>query len=72
MDKKTISFLAATALLSLASCKSHYELSSVNRSRILIDNKYDANPDKDAEAFLLPYKHQVDSLMSPVVGEVSE
>ena len=72
MDKKTISFLAATALLSLASCKSHYELSSVSRSRILIDNKYDANPDKDAEAFLLPYKHQVDSLMSPIVGEVSE
>lgn len=72
MDKQTISFLAATALLSLASCKSHYELSSVSRSRILIDNKYDANPDKDAETFLLPYKHQVDSLMSPVVGEVSE
>ena len=29
-------------------------------------------PIKTPEAFLLPYKHQVDSLMSPVVGEVSE
>lgn len=47
----------------------HYELTGVSRSRILIDQRYDAHPDRQAETFILPYKQQVDSIMGPVVGE---
>ena len=72
MYKKSVVLLMAPALFALASCKPHYELTAVSYSRILINNKYDAHPNHDAQAFLAPYKHQVDSIMSPVVGEVTE
>ncbi len=65
-------FLPALALpLLLASCKSHYRLAGVDRTRVLVDSRYDAHPDKDAVAFLAAYKQQVDSLMSPVVGKAA-
>ena len=40
----------------------------MQRSRILVDARYDAQPDQKAVDFLKPYKHQVDSVMGPVVG----
>ena len=40
----------------------------MQRSRILVDARYDAQPDQKAADFLKPYKHQVDSVMGPVVG----
>ena len=55
----------------LASCGSHYEMGEVTRTRILIDSRYDSNPDPEATAFMAPYKHVVDSIMGPVVGEVA-
>ena len=65
--KATLLVLLATALM-VSSCKSHYEVASVQRSRILIDARYDAQPDAKAAEFLKPYKHVVDSVMGPVVG----
>ena len=62
--------IAASATL-LTACTSHYQLTGVSRTRILIDKTYDAQPDAAASAFLAPYKHQVDSIMGPVVGEVA-
>lgn len=59
----------ALTLTALSSCRSHWQVTDVERSRILIDNRYDATPEARAEAFLAPYKKTVDSLMSPVVGE---
>ena len=67
MNRKTV-LLALMPLLLLASCKSHYEVASVQRSRILVDARYDAQPDAQAAEFLKPYKHVVDSVMGPVVG----
>lgn len=60
--------VAATIVAGLASCASHYELSSISRTRILVDSRYDAQPDKAAAEFIAPYKQRVDSIMSPVVG----
>lgn len=58
-----------TAVLVLGtSCSSHYVMTGISRIRILVDKTYDAAPDAGATAFLSPYKHKVDSLMSPVVG----
>lgn len=67
MMKKTI-FLMLMPVLLFASCKSHYEVTGIQRSRILVDSRYDAHPDAAAAEFLKPYKHVVDSVMGPVVG----
>jgi 2',3'-cyclic-nucleotide 2'-phosphodiesterase (5'-nucleotidase family) len=49
-------------------CSSHYQVVSIERSRILVDNRYDRQHDAEAAAFLAPFKHQVDSVMGPVMG----
>ena len=51
-----------------ASCKSHYQVADIHRTRIVVDARYDAQPDQQAAEFLKPYKHVVDSIMGPVVG----
>jgi 2',3'-cyclic-nucleotide 2'-phosphodiesterase (5'-nucleotidase family) len=51
-----------------SACASHYQVTGVSLTRILVDTVYDAHPDETAVAFLAPYKHQVDSVMGPVVG----
>ena len=58
-------------ILLAASCSTHYQLTSVSRSQIIVDSRYDRQPDPQAAAFLAPYKHQVDSVMGPVVGVVA-
>jgi len=62
--------LLAVALLT-GSCKTHYRVASIERSRILVDARYDDRPDAQAAEFLKPYKHTVDSVMGPVVGRSS-
>lgn len=56
------------AILALSACSTPYRVASVEGSRILIDARYDTHPDAEAMAFIAPYKHQVDSLMLPMVG----
>lgn len=65
-------FIGAVLALSLTACSQHYALTSITRSRILIDSTYDRHPDTAAVNFVKPYKHVVDSIMNPVVGEVAE
>lgn len=59
------------AVLMVASCHTPYEMSGITRTRIVVDSRYDTHPDGQAAAFLAPYRHQVDSIMSPVVGTVA-
>lgn len=66
--KNRLAFYLLMAMLLLASCKQHYEVVGMQRSRILVDARYDTQPDQKAVDFLKPYKHQVDSVMGPVVG----
>lgn len=73
-------FLWATAFtlsslsmaLGMSSCRSHYRLTAIERTRILVDSRYDAKPDATAATFLAPYKAKVDSVMSPVVGSIAK
>ncbi len=67
MNRKSF-FLPLVSMLLITACSSHYHVASIQRDRILIDNRYDANPDTRATEFLKPYKHMVDSIMGPVVG----
>jgi len=62
--------LLATAAV-LTSCKSHYELAGVERTRIIVDSRYDQTQDEEATAFLAPFKRVNDSIMGPVVGVVA-
>ena len=72
MYKNSLLFLIVPAVLGVSSCRQHYELTDISRSRILFDSCYDVSPDKEDQAFLAPYEHKVDSIMSPVVGETAE
>ena len=69
--KKILVFTALASLVLVSSCATHYQLTSINRERIVIDKRYDAQPDKEATAMLAPYKSKVDEVMSPVVGTVA-
>lgn len=70
MYRKTVYLVGLSAMLMGTGCASLYELASVKRTRILVDSRYDAAPDAAAAKFMEPYKHRVDSVMGPVVGEV--
>jgi 2',3'-cyclic-nucleotide 2'-phosphodiesterase (5'-nucleotidase family) len=68
MNKTMCLLCAVLAVVMVSSCRSHYEVASVQRTRIIVDSRYDAQPDGAAADFLKPYKHMVDSAMGPVVG----
>ena len=55
MYKKTVYLSGLTALLALTGCASHYELAGIQRTRVLVDNRYDATPDAGAAKFLGPF-----------------
>lgn len=70
MKKEYLHFaLGALIFLGMSCASSHYKVSSISRSRILIDKRYDTNPDAEANAFITPYKLKVDSIMGPVIGK---
>ena len=58
-------------LMTMTACRHHYEVVGVERSRILIDSHWDATSDAEVAAFLAPYKHDVDSVLGPIVGHVA-
>ena len=69
-QKKTFFTWASLAMLLMASpCAAQkYKVTKVERTRILVDKRWDAQPDAEAAAFIAPYKNKVDSIMGPVVG----
>ena len=70
--KNLMKSAALVAILTLtAGCHSSYKLSSISQTRLVIDSRYDRQLDAATTAFLQPYKHQVDSIMGPVVGRVA-
>ena len=65
-------FLSLFGTLMIASCApKHYSLVGVERTRIIVDSRFDQNPDQAAAKFLEPYKRVNDSIMGPVVGQVA-
>ena len=68
MNRTVPLLLAGTFIGLTAACTSHYQLSSISRSRIVVDSRYDAMPDARAAAFIVPFKQKVDSVMSPIMG----
>lgn len=66
-------FLASAVMLLMASpaFAQKYKVAKVERTRILVDQKWDAQPDAEAASFIAPYKSKVDSIMGPVVGNIA-
>ncbi|MCD8282439.1 MAG: 5'-nucleotidase C-terminal domain-containing protein [Prevotella sp.] len=64
-------YILIIIVLTLFGCVSHYQITGITRSRILIDSVFDRHPDPAAALFMEPYKHEVDSIMSPVVGRAA-
>lgn len=69
--KKSLFFVLVASQLLLLSCKSQYQVSGIERTRVLVDNRYDGIANTEAEVFIAPFKHVVDSMMSPKVGKVA-
>ena len=65
--------LASMALMLMASpaFAQKFKVAKVERTRILVDKKWDVQPDAEAAKFIAPYQHKVDSIMGPVVGSVA-
>ena len=65
--------LASMSLMLMASpaFAQKFKVAKVERTRILVDKKWDAQPDAEAAKFIAPYQHKVDSIMGPVVGFVA-
>lgn len=71
MNQKTFLFGLMGMVAVVTSCSSSYQLAGIDRSRIVIDRRYDATHDKVVEMLMRPYKEDIDSLMGPVVGRVA-
>ena len=67
--KRQVLSLVLLSALSLTASAQKYHVSGISRTRILIDDRY--AEDKAAADFLAPYRHVVDSVMSPVVGHTA-
>ena len=73
-EKNSIKILLASATMLLMASPAFaqkFKVAKVERTRILVDKKWDAQPDAEAAGFLAPYKSKVDSIMGPVVGSIA-
>jgi 2',3'-cyclic-nucleotide 2'-phosphodiesterase (5'-nucleotidase family) len=65
--KRAASVVLAAFLL--AGCRTGgYTITQISGRRIPVTAQYDAHPDSAAQAIIAPYKHVVDSIMSPLIG----
>ncbi|MBQ8711453.1 MAG: 5'-nucleotidase C-terminal domain-containing protein [Prevotella sp.] len=71
MVKKHLLWAVSVCAMMVSCAPKHYQLAGVERTRIIVDSRYDQNPDAEAVKFLQPYKHVNDSVMGPVVGVVA-
>jgi 2',3'-cyclic-nucleotide 2'-phosphodiesterase (5'-nucleotidase family) len=74
MNRKVLHLLIMTTLLtcSITAEAQAYRLTSVSRSRLLVDSTLDLFTDSTAMKYLIPYKQRVDSLILPVVGNSAQ
>ncbi|MDR1584593.1 MAG: 5'-nucleotidase C-terminal domain-containing protein [Prevotellaceae bacterium] len=62
-------FIASVFLLSLASCRQEtWRIVQATSVKIPVDSSAELIADKDYQAFILPYKQQIDSELNTVIG----
>ena len=70
LNKNRIVALMAVAT-AISACTTHYSVSSIERTRVMINQTYDRPMTDDVKTFMLPFQAKVDSLMSPVIGKAA-
>ena len=65
--KHLISLLSLVLLCACHSTRT-WQVASVERTRLVVDNHYEASIPEEAKQYLAPYARQVDSISSPIVG----
>ena len=68
MNRRNVFLSILITAATLCGCGARYAVTGIERSRVLIDKRYDAANDAELQAFIAPYKQRVDSLVAPVVG----
>jgi len=58
-------------LIAVSACQTKHKVVSIIKEQVVIDSTYDRLIDPALQAYLAPYKHYVDSVMSPVVGQTA-
>lgn len=72
MEMKRVKIYGAlVGALFFTACSSGYSLMSVEGERIPVTKEYDVNSDEVAAQVLEPYKHKIDSVMTPVIGHAA-
>ena len=71
MRKNWILLTLTAMLMAVSACTTHYQVTGVNRTRLLIDRAYDVSTDEATAEFMRPFSMKVDSLVSPVVGRAA-
>ena len=71
MNKRRVFYASLASLMMVACAPKHYQLTNVERTRVIVDSRFDKNPDEAAVKFLEPFKRVNDSIMGPVVGVVA-
>ncbi len=71
--KKINVLLILSVMAGLTACHTSKPLHvcGVERTRLLVDNRYDASIPAELTDFLAPYAHIVDSVSSPIVGHTT-
>ena len=60
--------MVTVLVVAAVGCSRGHVETTVERSRLVVDGRYDAIPSPAAQTFIEPYRRHVDSLMSPVVA----
>ena len=68
MRKKYILKALVMLVVLASSCATHYHVTGVTRTRLLVDKTYDQEPAEQVKSFMQPYTAEVDKLMKPVLG----
>lgn len=68
MRKKHILKALVMLVVLASSCTTHYHVTGVTRTRLLVDKTYDQEPAEQVKSFMQPYTAEVDKLMKPVLG----
>ena len=60
MNRKTVLLSLVAVAFAVTACKTHYEVASIQRTRIVVDNRFDRQPDQQAADFLNGMKQLAD------------
>ena len=71
MTKRQLIHCVVASMLMVSCAPKHYQLVGVERSRIIVDSRFDQNPDEAAAKYLEPFKRVNDSIMGPIMGQIA-